>query len=155
MVEEQEWTFKHSHGSKSERNGSRPIGWRHYWPKRHLSSGCSTQQKRPKDHSFQVIDSSHTIFLSSYLIMFRTAVMRASRAAAIASPRIAQSAIRRATPAPFLANKTFTPFTRISAVRCYSAAAGLNEEEVTGRILDLLKNFDKVSRIEVKIGTGC
>ena len=33
---------------------------------------------------------------------------------------------------------------RIAAVRCYAAGSGLNQEEVTGRILDLLKNFDKV-----------
>jgi hypothetical protein len=31
-----------------------------------------------------------------------------------------------------------------SAVRFYSAPAGLTQEQVEGRILDLLKNFDKV-----------
>jgi NADH dehydrogenase (ubiquinone) 1 alpha/beta subcomplex 1 len=30
------------------------------------------------------------------------------------------------------------------AVRCYAASAGLSKDEVQGRILDLLKNFDKV-----------
>lgn len=29
-------------------------------------------------------------------------------------------------------------------MRCYSAAAGLGKPEVEGRIVDLLKNFDKV-----------
>ncbi|QIW99629.1 hypothetical protein AMS68_005147 [Peltaster fructicola] len=76
--------------------------------------------------------------------MFRSAVVRASRALTVAAPRVSQSVIRRATPAPFLANKTSSSITRIAAVRCYASSAGLNEEEVTGRILDLLKNFDKV-----------
>jgi hypothetical protein len=36
------------------------------------------------------------------------------------------------------------PSTYFQAVRCYSASAGLSQTEVTGRIMDLLKNFDKV-----------
>ena len=40
---------------------------------------------------------------------------------------------------------TAAPSTFVSAVRCYSAHAGLSKDEVQGRILDLLKNFDKVS----------
>jgi hypothetical protein len=34
--------------------------------------------------------------------------------------------------------------TYFQAVRCYAASAGLSKDEVTGRIMDLLKNFDKV-----------
>lgn len=29
-------------------------------------------------------------------------------------------------------------------IRCYAASSGLSKDEVQGRILDLLKNFDKV-----------
>jgi hypothetical protein len=36
------------------------------------------------------------------------------------------------------------PTFAVSSVRCYSASAGLSKEEVQGRIMDLLKNFDKV-----------
>ncbi|MCJ1399297.1 Acyl carrier protein, mitochondrial [Xylographa trunciseda] len=38
-----------------------------------------------------------------------------------------------------------TPINRFQPVRCYSAPAGLSKGEVEGRIMDLLKNFDKVS----------
>lgn len=40
--------------------------------------------------------------------------------------------------------KQMTPSTYFQAVRCYAASAGLSQEEVNGRIMDLLKNFDKV-----------
>lgn len=36
------------------------------------------------------------------------------------------------------------PSVYFQAVRCYAASAGLSKDEVTGRIMDLLKNFDKV-----------
>jgi NADH dehydrogenase (ubiquinone) 1 alpha/beta subcomplex 1 len=38
------------------------------------------------------------------------------------------------------------PSARFQAVRCYAASAGLSQDEVQGRILDLLKNFDKVMK---------
>jgi hypothetical protein len=34
-------------------------------------------------------------------------------------------------------------------MRCYSAPAGLSKAEVEGRIIDLLKNFDKVQNDEL------
>jgi hypothetical protein len=37
------------------------------------------------------------------------------------------------------------PSVYFQAVRCYAASAGLSKDEVTGRIMDLLKNFDKVN----------
>jgi acyl carrier protein len=37
------------------------------------------------------------------------------------------------------------PSVYFQAVRCYAASAGLSKDEVTGRIMDLLKNFDKVT----------
>ncbi|KAF2436044.1 acyl carrier protein-like protein [Tothia fuscella] len=73
--------------------------------------------------------------------MLRNAFLSATRAAARPVCK-RQQAIAR-------------PITRINAfqknqlwfqsARCYSAAAGLSQEEVQGRIMDLLKNFDKVT----------
>jgi len=45
---------------------------------------------------------------------------------------------------PFFQPKQMNPSTYFQAVRCYAASAGLSQDEVTGRIMDLLKNFDKV-----------
>ena len=76
--------------------------------------------------------------------MLRTAAVRALRAAA--APRI----IRQAAPArPHVFNTALrssqaTPSIVFPSIRCYSAPAGLSKDEVQGRILDLLKNFDKV-----------
>lgn len=44
----------------------------------------------------------------------------------------------------FAQPKQITPAAYFQAVRCYSASAGLSKDEVQGRIMDLLKNFDKV-----------
>lgn len=70
--------------------------------------------------------------------MFRTAITRALRVAArpqftqVVRPQIAAS-IRQNVPS----------FAVVST-RHYSAPSGLSKEEVQGRIMDLLKNFDKV-----------
>jgi hypothetical protein len=77
--------------------------------------------------------------------LFRTSIVRSARAVAQVSARsYSTPAFRRAIPTPFAAARTVAPVSRITAVRCYAAGSGLNQEEVTGRILDLLKNFDKV-----------
>jgi hypothetical protein len=78
--------------------------------------------------------------------MFRSAIVRSLRASA---PRVAVK-----TPAPFQIRSSpiavrasqFTPCFINQGVRCYSAPAGLNKSEVEGRIVNLLKNFDKVRR---------
>lgn len=90
---------------------------------------------------------SQPIFPITYttLAMFRSSIVRSARAVAQASARsYSTPAFRRAIPTPFAAAWTPAPVSRITAVRCYAAGSGLNQEEVTGRILDLLKNFDKV-----------
>lgn len=86
--------------------------------------------------------------------MFRTALLRSTRCLAQASTRAAQQpAIRRAVgSSPFAASRISRPALSISAVRCYASASGLGQEEVTGRILDLLKNFDKVCVEVVEAG---
>merc|ERR1712130_1043701 len=77
--------------------------------------------------------------------MFRTAVLRSVRCAAQASTRVQRPAVQTAFRAPFVQSRISTPATSISAIRSYASSSGLSQDEVTGRILDLLKNFDKVS----------
>ncbi|EME41995.1 hypothetical protein DOTSEDRAFT_72933 [Dothistroma septosporum NZE10] len=77
--------------------------------------------------------------------MFRTAIVRTARIAATqaARPAVRTFAVRSN---PFITtSRISTPATTFSAVRCYASSSGLGQEEITGRILDLLKNFDKVS----------
>ncbi|KAI5244532.1 acyl carrier protein [Aureobasidium subglaciale] len=76
--------------------------------------------------------------------MFRLAVARSARCLAQAAPRVQAPITRRVAPS-FLPSTTAAPSTFVSAIRCYSAHAGLSKDEVQGRILDLLKNFDKLS----------
>lgn len=51
--------------------------------------------------------------------------------------------MRPAAPSSFVTKSKFAP-SAFQAIRCYSADAGLSKTEVEGRIVDLLKNFDKV-----------
>lgn len=75
--------------------------------------------------------------------------MRASAARALrafATPQFARqaSAVRPHLATSFLQSSRSVPSFIIPSIRCYSAPAGLTKEEVQGRIMDLLKNFDKV-----------
>ncbi|KAF3045120.1 mitochondrial acyl carrier protein [Didymella sp. IMI 355093] len=74
--------------------------------------------------------------------MFRTALLRSARSAVRAAPRC-QASIARPARA-FVQPKQITPAAYFQAVRSYASSAGLSNDEVQGRILDLLKNFDKV-----------
>lgn len=77
--------------------------------------------------------------------MFRTAVLRSAAAATRAiRPAVQQSAplARRSLVAPQAA---FRAAPKAISVRMYSAAAGLNKQEVEGRIFALLQGFDKVN----------
>ncbi|KAK4863698.1 hypothetical protein LT330_002476 [Penicillium expansum] len=75
--------------------------------------------------------------------MFRSTIVRSLKASA---PRVIK------TPAPFHIRSSpiaaqvpqFTPCFA-QGVRLYSAPAGLSKNEAEGRIVNLLKNFDKVS----------
>lgn len=80
--------------------------------------------------------------------MFRSAVVRSLR---VSVPRAVK------TPAPFQIRSSpvarpaqFAPRFAYQGVRLYSAPAGLNKDEVEGRIVNLLKNFDKV-RPELRV----
>jgi NADH dehydrogenase (ubiquinone) 1 alpha/beta subcomplex 1, acyl-carrier protein len=80
--------------------------------------------------------------------MFRTVLLKSARSAA-------SQAVRRAGPITRSASaiQTFQYAPSVfNAARCYSAAAGLAKPEVEGRIVDLLKNFDKVRLHELEIG---
>ncbi|KAK3718019.1 mitochondrial acyl carrier protein [Vermiconidia calcicola] len=77
--------------------------------------------------------------------MFRTALLRSARCLAQSSARAQQPVVRRAVASPFISTRISTPATSISAVRFYASGSGLGQEEITGRIMDLLKNFDKVN----------
>ncbi|CAK7240808.1 MAG: mitochondrial acyl carrier protein [Sporothrix thermara] len=85
--------------------------------------------------------------------MFRSSV---ARAAASVVPRAAAAAVGRAAlqrsarvataqPALRLTATSTSAFKAVAPVRFYSAAAGLNKEEVEGRIISLLQGFDKVN----------
>ncbi|KAJ6443581.1 acyl carrier protein [Purpureocillium lavendulum] len=76
--------------------------------------------------------------------MFRTAMLRSAvRAATVAArpavQRTAFLAAPRVVVAPRLQQGVVVP------VRMYGAAAGLNKEQVEGRIMSLLQGFDKVN----------
>ncbi|QSS63609.1 acyl carrier protein, partial [Histoplasma capsulatum] len=82
--------------------------------------------------------------------MFRSAVARSLRAASsiprITRPSPASFQIPRSPLSAVRATQSQFPscFT-CQAIRSYSSPAGLTHSEIEGRIVDLLKNFDKVS----------
>ncbi|MCJ1467466.1 hypothetical protein MMC07_006091 [Pseudocyphellaria aurata] len=77
--------------------------------------------------------------------MFRTALGQSARLASRAAVRTQMPASRTIAPCLFAMSTRFPPSTNLHGIRFYSAPAGLQKQEVQGRILDLLKNFDKVT----------
>ncbi|KAG5203934.1 hypothetical protein GY631_7338 [Trichophyton interdigitale] len=78
--------------------------------------------------------------------MFRSAVIRSLRTSVPRVARVASPVSRQAPVAASIARQAqFAPRFAYQAIRQYSAPAGLSEQEVQGRIIDLLKNFDNVS----------
>ncbi|KAF1854783.1 hypothetical protein Lal_00004254 [Lupinus albus] len=78
--------------------------------------------------------------------MFRSAVLRSVRVAA-------RPAMRSFAVAPRVATAAVPKIQSFQAVRFYSAGGALNKEEVEGRIMSLLKGFDKV-RNHFRDGNG-
>ncbi|KAI9854051.1 MAG: hypothetical protein M1824_000660 [Vezdaea acicularis] len=73
------------------------------------------------------------------------ALLRSTRCA-IKVPAPAYSMISRSARSSFLNRSAqLAPTVSCPAIRRYSAPAGLAKPEVEGRIMDLLKNFDKVN----------
>ncbi|KAM3070090.1 mitochondrial acyl carrier protein [Clarireedia jacksonii] len=77
--------------------------------------------------------------------MFRTALLRSARCAVSKAVQRPAAIARPVIQNSFVTKSQFAAPSAFHAVRCYSAAAGLSRDEVTGRILDLLKNFDKLT----------
>ena len=78
-------------------------------------------------------------------MLFRQALVRAARNVVRARPRVAhQHALRPTQLSSLSIRSKSTQILRPLGVRFYSAHAGLGKDEVEGRIMDLLKNFDKV-----------
>ena len=102
---------------------------------------CSEHQTKS---SLQRPASSHRILLSTFLNMFRTTFLRSARMAARSAPRWQSPIAKPVARSSLFQSKQITPVACFQAVRCYSAHGGMSNDEVQGRILDLLKNFDKV-----------
>lgn len=85
--------------------------------------------------------------------MFRTALLRSARSATRQAAQKSGAIARPASQSSLLSQSRFAP-SAFQAVRCYSAAAGLAKPEVEGRIVDLLKNFDKVWTVAVDVWTS-
>ncbi|OCL11370.1 acyl carrier protein [Glonium stellatum] len=77
--------------------------------------------------------------------MFRISLFRSARAVTRSAPRWQSPIARPVARSSMFPSKQITPAACFQAVRCYSAHGGLSKDEVQGRIIDLLKNFDKVS----------
>lgn len=73
--------------------------------------------------------------------MFRSAIVRSLRASV---PRTVRAAAPRIQITPAVRPAQFVPVFNAQTPRFYSAPASLSKEEVEGRIVNLLKNFDKV-----------
>lgn len=74
--------------------------------------------------------------------MFRSAIVRSLRASVPRAVRTPVASQIRSSPIARPAQ--FAPRFVYQGVRLYSAPAGLDKTEVEGRIVNLLKNFDKV-----------
>jgi len=83
----------------------------------------------------------------STLTMFRTAILASARAATRACVRRPAAIAAPVARSSIISTKQFAPFISFQTTRCYSASAGLSKDEVQGRIMDLLKKFDKVGHI--------
>ncbi|KAK5993071.1 Acyl carrier protein [Cladobotryum mycophilum] len=77
--------------------------------------------------------------------MFRTTALRSAvRAAAVVRPAVQRSML---VAAPRAAAPLAPRVQSLVGVRFYGASAGLQKEEVEGRIINLLQGFDKVNDV--------
>lgn len=118
-------------------------------PGRKSSVALASHRSHPRNAGrLDPSDHHHALFCTTKpshpLNMFRTAILRSARAL----PRLTaarSAAITPVTrPSSLLRPSQFAPAASIPTFRFYSAPAGLSKSEVEGRIIDLLKNFDKV-----------
>jgi len=86
--------------------------------------------------------------------MICAALLRSSRGAQRALLQSPRQLARSAYPVTLSASSRFAQIQKHSSLRFYSAPAGLAKKEVEGRILDILKNFDKVTDAAKLSGTS-
>ena len=103
--------------------------------RRCLRNRSSEFPPNPKDPSFYTKTASN---------MIRAAFFKSTRCASRSLARTPLPTPRAIAPCLSLRSTGFTPVPRCSGIRSYSAPAGLSKPEVEGRIIDILKNFDKV-----------
>jgi hypothetical protein len=114
----------------------------HFWPSYELDIRKSitffhaATSSRPASST----DSSSSLAVK----MFRAGVARALYAVTRTQVPRQLPAFRSQISSSLLQSSRITPSFVLPSIRCYSAPAGLSKDEVQGRIMDLLKNFDKV-----------
>ncbi|KIY02662.1 uncharacterized protein Z520_01127 [Fonsecaea multimorphosa CBS 102226] len=86
--------------------------------------------------------------------MIRAGAVRALYAATRTQVPRQLPAFRSRISTSLLQSSRVTPSFVVPSIRYYSAPAGLSKEEVQGRIMDLLKNFDKVTDATKISGTA-
>lgn len=84
--------------------------------------------------------------------MFRSAIVRSLRAS-VPRAAVKPSATFQIRSSPIAAQ--FTPSLVSQSIRFYSAPAGLSKDEIEGRIVNLLKNFDKVRQNVIFVDSRC
>ncbi|KAL8928472.1 MAG: hypothetical protein Q9208_001706 [Pyrenodesmia sp. 3 TL-2023] len=77
--------------------------------------------------------------------MIRAALFQSVRCASRTVVRVPLPTSRIVTPCLPVRSAVYTPTQVPQGRRWYSAPAGLSKQEVEGRIMDLLKGFDKVT----------
>lgn len=81
------------------------------------------------------------------IMMLRTALFQSLRCASRLSAQAYTPISRTVGPTTYVAVTRALPRLNVLSSRLYSASAGLGREEVEGRIMDIVKNFDKVSNV--------
>lgn len=85
----------------------------------------------------------HIRRLKSSAAMLRS-LAQSARCAARNASRQQLAAARPLPSTSFLHAQRLAPVTSVFATRGYAASSGMSKQEVTGRIMDLLKGFDKI-----------
>lgn len=87
----------------------------------------------------------------SSLAMIRTTLLSSVRCASTLALRVQQPVVRKVAPGFFVKPALLTPSLKFQSHRWYSAPASLTKEEVEGRIIGILQNFDKVRLIPIEL----
>ena len=81
--------------------------------------------------------------------MIRTALLSSLRCTSNFCVRAQQPIVRTIVPGLFVKPARPPPSLKVQSHRWYSAPASLTKEEVEGRIIGILQNFDKVRLIPI------